>query len=204
MGKFRASLLSIVFQLFLITAILADDRVRSVQKELQKRHLFHGDSTGEISPALTAAIRRYQEIKGFARTGVIDWETSASLGIADHTLATTTPSVVDNRGNFRGANGEALPGPLPARWGSDERSAQFEHTVADPNPLPAADTRGETGDTPRNKAAGKRRPAARSHAIRPRKETNPFLAAFNSIDHARKFLFGDADAKKKRRTGKGL
>src|SRR5213075_1563657 len=181
-----------------------DDQVRNVQKELRKRHLFHGDSTGEITPALTAAIWRYQEIKGFARTGVIDWEISASLGIAGHALAATTPFAIDNNGDVRGANGEALPGPFAARGASDERPAQFEHAVADPNPLPIAPAKAETGNTLRNKVAAKVRPAGRIHPIRPRKETNPFLDAFNTIDHARKFLFGDADAKKKRKTGKHL
>src|SRR4051812_27168814 len=103
MGNFLPSLLSIVFPLSLFTRIFADDQVRDVQKELRKRHLFHGDSTGEISPALTAAICRYQEIKGFARTGVIDWEISASLGIAGRALAATTPFVVDKKGDVRGA-----------------------------------------------------------------------------------------------------
>src|SRR3954471_20686815 len=146
MGKSRASQLSIVFQLFLIPSIFADDQVRNVQKELRKRHLFHGDSTGEITPALTAAVRRYQEIKGFPRTGVIDWETSASLGIAGYTLAATTPVVVDIKGDVRGANGESLPGPLPARRASDERLPDFEHALTDPNPLPIPHTKAETAD----------------------------------------------------------
>src|SRR3954471_2563374 len=204
MGKSRASQLSIVFQLFLIPSIFADDQVRNVQKELRKRHLFHGDSTGEITPALTAAVRRYQEIKGFPRTGVIDWETSASLGIAGYTLAATTPVVVDNKGDVRGANGESLPESLPARWAPYERSAQVDHVVADPNPLPIAHAKAETGNTLKNKVLPRRQPGGRIQPVRPRKETNPFLDAFNSIDHARKFLFGDIEAKKKRRTGKRL
>jgi len=204
MGKSSASPLGIVFQLFLTTAILADEEVRAVQTELRKRHLFHGDSTGEISPALTAAIRRYQEIKGFTRTGIIDWETSASLGIVGHAATASTPFVVDSKGDVRNANGEALPGPLPERWASEERVAAFARAVAEPNRLPIAHPEAETANPLKNKVAGKRRPAGRVQPIRPRKETNPFVAAFTSIDHARKFLFGDADAKKKRKTGKRL
>src|SRR3954447_20411907 len=65
MGKFLASLLSIVFQLFLIAPIFASDDVRKVQEELRKRHLFYGNPTGEITPSLTAAVARYQGIKVF-------------------------------------------------------------------------------------------------------------------------------------------
>jgi peptidoglycan hydrolase-like protein with peptidoglycan-binding domain len=201
MGKSRASLLSIVFQLFLITAIFADEEVRNVQKELRKRHLFHGDSTGEISPALTAAIRRYQQVKGFPPTGVIDWETSASLGVAGQSVAATTPSVVDNKGNVRGANGEALPELLPARRASDERAARFVDAVPEANPLPVALPGAGTQNAPRNKVVARHRPGRRIHPVQPRKETNPFVQA---IDHARKFLFGDVDAKKKHRTAKHL
>jgi peptidoglycan hydrolase-like protein with peptidoglycan-binding domain len=204
MGKSRASLLSIVFQLFLITAIFADEEVRSVQKELRKRHLFHGDSTGETSPALTAAIRRYQQIKGFVRTGVVDSETAGSLGIMGHPVPATTPFVVDNTGDLRGANGEVLRESLPARWASEELAAQFKYAAADSDPRPMAPAKAESGNTLRNKVAAKRRPAGRIYPVRARKETNPFLQAFSSIGHARKLLFRDVDAKKKRKTGKRL
>jgi hypothetical protein len=204
MGKSRASLLSIVFQLFLITAISADEEVRSVQKELRKRHLFHGDSTGEITPALTAAIRQYQTIKGFARTGLIDSETLASLGIAGPVLPATTPFVVDDQGDVRGANGEPLPELLPPRWVSGEPAAHFAHIVAEPNSVSNPLVRAESENTLKNKVAAKHRSPGRLRPVRPRKQTNPFLQALSSIDHARKFLFGDADPKKKRRVGKPL
>ena len=56
MGKVPTSLLSIVFHLYLIEAVFADEQVRKAQEELYKRHLFYGDITGEVSPALTIAI----------------------------------------------------------------------------------------------------------------------------------------------------
>src|SRR2546423_1412568 len=46
MGKLPTSLLSIVFQLYLISSVFADDQVRKIQEELRKRHLFYGDITG--------------------------------------------------------------------------------------------------------------------------------------------------------------
>jgi hypothetical protein len=204
MGKLRASLLGIVFQLFLTSLGFATDEVRNVQTELRKRHLFHGDSTGEITPALTAAIRHYQDIKGFAPTGVIDWETAASLGIAGLAYPATTPFVLDNKGNVRGANGEALQGLLPAVWVPDKRPAESDYAAVDPNPPATALIRAETTNTLRHGVATKRPPTGRLHPNRPRKETNPFLQAFGTIDHARRFLFGDSDSKKKRRTGKRL
>jgi peptidoglycan hydrolase-like protein with peptidoglycan-binding domain len=203
MGKSRASLLGTAFQLLLITAVFADEQVRNVQIELRKRHLFHGDSTGEITPALTAAIRHYQEIKGFRRTGIIDWETSASLGLSGYIVPVATPFVLDNLGAARGPNGESLPESSPGNLASDEHAAQFEHSIANPNPLPVALTR-EIQNMAKNQNPGKRQSSGRAHPIRTHKETNPFRQALSSLDHARKFLFGDSDAKKKPRTAKRL
>src|SRR4051812_12712520 len=110
MGKFAASLLSIIFQLLAVGSILADDEVRQVQEALRKRHLFYGNATGQTSPALSAAIARYQEKKGFSPTGLLDVETCASLGIARPVAhAGQTPFIVENDGTVRGANGESLP-----------------------------------------------------------------------------------------------
>jgi peptidoglycan hydrolase-like protein with peptidoglycan-binding domain len=203
MRKSRASLLGTAFQLFLISAILADDQVRDVQIELRKRHLFHGDSTGEITPALTAAVRRYQEIKGFRRTGIIDWETSASLGLSGYVVPVATPFVLDNHGEARGPNGEPLPESTSGSWLSDERAVQFAHSIAKPNLSPDA-LRRESHNTPKSQSPAKRQSAGRAHTIRAHKETNPFRQALSSIDRARKFLFGDSDAKKKHRIAKRL
>jgi peptidoglycan hydrolase-like protein with peptidoglycan-binding domain len=204
MGKSRASLLAIVFQLFLATTVFADEGVRAIQEQLRKRHLFHGDITGETTPALTAAIRRYQELKGFPRTGLIDSETASSLGVTGHAFPTVTPFVLDTQGGIRGANGEALPASLASHWSADEGSAQIEQEEANSDPLPVAATRTESENASRNKGAVKRSSPARTRLNRPRKDTNPFQGAWSTIDHAKKFLFGDVGAKKKRRPGKQL
>src|SRR5207248_8823259 len=122
MGKFPASLLSIAFQLYLIESILADEQVRRAQEELHKRHLFYGDNTGEITPALTVAIKVYQQKKGFARTGRLDAETLASLGLTrppEKSAPRDPPVVLADSGQLRDANGELLPAP-PIAYRSSE------------------------------------------------------------------------------------
>jgi peptidoglycan hydrolase-like protein with peptidoglycan-binding domain len=200
MGKFVASLLSIVFQLYVLSSILADDQVRQVQEALRKRHLYYGNPTGEMSPALSAAIAHYQEKKGFPRTGSIDAETSASLGITRPVpQATEAPVVVVDNGAVRGANGEPLPDAL--LWPPEQYRVRFGLASVDSEnvgPILAA-TNTELKPVPigRPKAAG---PRQRLRA-RPQKETNPFVLAYRSVDH---FLFGDKDQKKKRGSAKRL
>ena len=65
-----------------LPALLADEATRAMQEELRKRNLFHGDVDGRQTPALIAAIREYQERKGFAVTGVPDEDTLRSMGIS--------------------------------------------------------------------------------------------------------------------------
>jgi peptidoglycan hydrolase-like protein with peptidoglycan-binding domain len=204
MGRFVTSLLVIVFQIYFVQDILADEQVRKVQEELRKRHLFHNNITGETSPALTSALKRYQEIKGFPRTGVIDFSTSASLGIAGKAVPTTTPAVLDNNGNVRGANGEALPNSLPSFWASEERAMQIDPAIVDRNPVPAVSAKSDAENIPRSEITVKRKTRGRLQRIPARKETNPFLQAFSTMDHAMKSLFADPDSKKKRRSGKHL
>ena len=62
--------------------VFADPALRDVQEELRKRNLFHGDIDGRQTPALIAAIREYQQRKGFAVTGVADEDTLRSMGIS--------------------------------------------------------------------------------------------------------------------------
>jgi peptidoglycan hydrolase-like protein with peptidoglycan-binding domain len=57
----------------------ADEMTRQVQEELRKRHLYFGDIDGRFTPEVAAALRRYQERKGFAPTGTPDDTTLRSL-----------------------------------------------------------------------------------------------------------------------------
>ena len=130
MGKCFTSLLILASALLWPDEVYADEQVRRVQEELRKRHLFYANPNGEKSPALTRALKRYQEKKGFIPTGVIDSVTLASLGIrAAAPIAATTPVVIGNRGQVHGANGETLPHYPPFLWPNEETSSKFDPAV---------------------------------------------------------------------------
>ncbi|HEV2803498.1 MAG TPA: peptidoglycan-binding domain-containing protein [Chthoniobacterales bacterium] len=202
MGKFRTSLLSIVFQLFLTAAIFAHDDVRKVQEELRKRHLFFGSINGQTTPALTAAISRYQAKKGFARTGLIDSQTLESLGLVRPVPRIDgTPFVVENNESARGPNGERVPLSPASDRIADERPIEVDRAmiahdqsalpVAAPAPKPIASTQ----------VSRKRSSAVRVRRVPARKETNPFAMAYRTIE---KFFASDSEPKKKRSAAKRL
>ena len=185
-------LLIIVFHLFSINQICADERVRLVQEQLRKRHLFYGDLTGEPSPALTAAITRYQQRKGFPGSGMIDSDTCRSLGISEPTQeAERTLFVVGKSGVARGPNGESLPSSPSIH----EQIAQGDPPLTDGDRIALA--RIGCVDERKGTLSSTGRSHGRTSRIQPRKETNPIMMAFHSIDHAIKFLRGDTPPKKK-------
>lgn len=150
MGKYLTSLLILASSLLLPDGILADEQVRRVQEELRKRHLFYANPNGEKSPALSIAVRRYQQKKGFPATGIIDPVTLASLGISSALpSAATTPAVVGTRGQIHGANGERLPSHPPLLW-PNELVGKFDPAIRDHDylELALADFR-PTGSRPR-------------------------------------------------------
>jgi|ERR1051326_6524832 peptidoglycan hydrolase-like protein with peptidoglycan-binding domain len=200
MGKLLASLLSIVVQLYLIEGVFADEQIRRVQEELRKRHLYYGNVTGEITPALTMSIAHYQEKKGFARTGRLDYETCASLGILKiGPQPGPTPFVVTATGEFRGTNGEALPTSVSLPTGTDDRGPPFNSAVInrDRVTLSLAETGSRRAQASR--VPPKRTATAHLRRVKPRKETNPFVLTFRTVDHAVKRLFGDGKKKQKPR-----
>jgi len=270
MRKYLTSLLILASSLLLPDEIFADEQVRRVQEELRKRHLFYANANGEPSRALTAAVKRYQEKKGFVPTGVIDPETLASLGIARFgPWVASTPFAIGKRGEARGANGEALPAESPFPWLEDEGRSQFDpammaavridletanhdrsgslrdratkrhrgllsevktgqafqialeledkrispnrdtpsgqrlrlHLINDLNSeLGAID-----GEGAEEMRARSKRPSSRpTRRVRSRKETNPFVLTYRSVDRAIRNLFGDTQTKKKRSTSKRL
>ena len=200
MGKFAIALLSIVFQLYLTGAISADDQVRRVQEELRKRHLFYGDTTGEISPALTAAISRYQGQKGFPRTGRLDSETCWSLGIVK---APVTPSsslgYVVADGDVRNANGEALPNLLVSDRPSDRPAAQPASPTSETEQSAALPSAGDHATASIKKPPiSKSHPRAHLRRAPPPKESNLCVLAFRSVDHAMRAIVNDPQPKAKR------
>jgi peptidoglycan hydrolase-like protein with peptidoglycan-binding domain len=204
MGRFPTCLLVLGFQISLISGVFADDQVRRVQEELRKRHLFYGEITGEISPTLTAAVGRYQQRKGFHRTGFIDLDTCISLGISQRPLDLTTAFVTDNHGDVRGANGESLDRSSPSRWPIDERGAQFERALLANGDVALASAGSDVERTLQDEIEVKRRSAGHPRRSAAPKENNPIVLVYQSFDHAVKFLFGESDDKKKRRIAKRL
>lgn len=270
MGKYLTSLLILTASLLLPDEIFADEKVRRVQEELRKRHLFYADANGESGAALTIALKRYQEKKGFSPTGVIDSVTLASLGIPTAgPFAATTPVVVGKRGQVNGANGERLPNDPPVLWPSEKRVGKFDPAVIDrdyidlaladfdreglqrrrtsdkrihltspeyerdtpfeaafnptsqgirhatANPVwdnlvlqPAAEVSGEFaidgGRASQVAVRPDRQSSRRTRRVRPRKETNPFVLTYQSVDRAIRSLFGDTQTKKKRPVARRL
>lgn len=270
MGTYLTSLLILTTSLLLSDEIFADEQVRRVQEELRKRHLFYADANGEKSAALSLALKRYQEKKGFSATGVIDSVTLASLGIPiAPPVAATTPVVVGKRGQVTGANGERLPNDPPILWASEERVSKFDPAVIDQdymdlaladfdreglqrrrtpgkrirltsleserdtpadapfdptserirhvtaNPVwdtlvmqPAAEVSGEFaidgGRASQVAVRADRQSPRRTRRVRPRKEKNPFVLTYQSVDRALRSLFCDTQTKKKRSTAKRL
>lgn len=68
--------------MFAATTLRADEQIREIQEQLRKRHLFYHDIDGRYTSDVANALKRYQEHKGFAPTGIPDDETLKSLGIA--------------------------------------------------------------------------------------------------------------------------
>ncbi|HZE13709.1 MAG TPA: peptidoglycan-binding domain-containing protein [Chthoniobacterales bacterium] len=200
MGKLPTSLLSVVFQLCLIDTILADEQVRRVQEEFRKRHLFYGDTSGEISPALISAISRYQQQKGFRRTGRLDSEIFLSLGVlkAPPTPPSSTPYCVV-AGDVRDANGEPLPNFMVAYRSSDQPETEPASATNEAQRIAALTS---AGDDAAVSIKSKFRLNSRSHARSRRaplhKETNPFVLAFHTVDHALKLIVSDTQPKTKR------
>jgi peptidoglycan hydrolase-like protein with peptidoglycan-binding domain len=199
MGRLPTSLLIIVFQLFVISCIRADEQVRELQEQLQKRHLFFGNTNGEFSPALTTALSRYQSKKGFPVTGRLDSDTCASLGIAHLAppQVAPTPFVVAKTGEVRGLNGELLPSwtPLfaaaPDSPGIDPPLAGYNGTIAVLAAKPEEKIQSPGEGTKHQVRSARRRPT-------PRREANPLVLAYQTVNHALKLVFGDAQPTKKR------
>lgn len=199
MGKFRTSLLSIVFQLLLTAAIFANEGVRKVQEELRKRHLFFGNIDGKITPALTAAVAGYQAKKGFTRTGLIDSEVSASLGIVEPAPRIAgMPFVVDNSDIVRGPNGEQLPFSAASGAIAAERPVESERTMSEQDHIAPALPGTGPKSVSSTEISTRRSSASRVRRSQARKETNPLVLAYQTVDRALKFLAGESDPKKKR------
>jgi putative peptidoglycan binding protein len=199
------SLLIIVSLLLSVGRLYSDDRIRQAQEELRKRHLFFGETTGQPSPALTAALGHYQKKKGFPCTGRLDPETSASLGVVKVVTAPAeTPFVVADSGDLHGANGEVLPSFLVLSPPGTKRATQLSLAATDRQQIALSLVPHDTALVVQEQRASNERSRGRHYRSQPRKETNPLVLAFNSMTRAVKLLVGDAPSSKKRATTKRL
>jgi hypothetical protein len=201
MGAFPTSLLSVVFQLYLIETIFADEQVRKAQEELRKRHLFYGDTTGEISPELTVALSVYQKKKGFPRTGRLDSATLASLGLMKAPVESPQvelPFVFAESGELRGPNGEALADSPITVHSKDGALTKFTGAAADAEEVALTTAGNDVASLIKERRVSNPRFRLRPERSQPPKATNPFVRALNSVDHAIKLLAGEPQPKKKR------
>ncbi len=75
-----------------VSVARADEITRQVQEELRKRNLYFGDVDGRRTEQVAAALRRYQQRKGFAATGEADETTLRSLTLLPPTPRVATPA----------------------------------------------------------------------------------------------------------------
>lgn len=74
----------------LLQSALADDGLREAQGALKAQGYYYGELSGEINPATTAAIRRFQIRSGLQVTGELNSETTATLHLAKAVAAAPT------------------------------------------------------------------------------------------------------------------
>jgi len=76
----RRVLLAVAVALATVRLVSADDNVRTVQTKLRDGGFYIGEIDGAYSAELTAALSRYQIVKGLPITGQLDPETAKALG----------------------------------------------------------------------------------------------------------------------------
>lgn len=120
------------------------------------------------------------------------------MGIPDINLRVApTPFVVVQTGDVRGMNGELLPNSMPLFAWTDAVSR------VDAQPIDNSSSAAALAKKPEKdfQSAGKSvKPQARTSGRRakPHRETNPFVLAYQTVDHALKAMFSDTQANKKR------
>lgn len=119
--------------LFFANHLVADDRIRQVQEELRKRHLYFGDIDGRDNVELQSAVRRYQERKGFNATGEVDQDTAASLGVAVNVAIAAVGAVLPDEPVLKGDFARDLPP-------QERRALESEGDTANSSPAPPAES----------------------------------------------------------------
>jgi len=132
----RRALLAFAVALAIVRLVSADDNVRAVQEKLQEEGFYIGEIDGAYSTELTAALSRYQIVKGLPITGQLDPETAKALG--------AQPAVTSS--NDQARISETWQGLRKSEWAA---LARLNARRATPAPAPDAKPN-ETND---NKAA---------------------------------------------------
>jgi hypothetical protein len=114
----------------IVSIARADEQTRQVQEELRKRHLFFRDIDGRTSLDYALALKRYQQRKGFAQTGVADEMTLYSLGIGEPVSpaegATELPDVPVLKSDAALPETKPLPPPVPTKAANAGEVAKAE------------------------------------------------------------------------------
>jgi peptidoglycan hydrolase-like protein with peptidoglycan-binding domain len=105
----------------------ADEATRRAQEELRHRNLYFGDIDGQPSASFRAAVKRYQERKGFAETGQIDAETAKSLNLP---IAEGAPAV----SSTPWPDVPVLKSDVARTLSGSAQAALQERAVKDPSP----------------------------------------------------------------------
>ncbi len=131
--KSRVALFVASMGLGLVASVSADDNVRAVQEKLQEEGFYIGEIDGAYSAGLTAALSRYQIVKGLPITGQLDPETAKALG--------AQPAVTTS--NDQARISETWHGLRKSEWAALARI--HARRRATPAPAPGA-TPNETND----------------------------------------------------------
>ncbi len=145
-GRWWLALLpGILLASFCLPVARGDELTRQVQEELRRRNLYFGDVDGRYTTQIAAALRRYQQRKGFAATGEVDETTLRSLSLLAPVAAGATPAAtVAAAASAAAANTTTMLPPVP--WPdlpvlhSDQGRVQ---------PLPEGDAEPITDPTPK-------------------------------------------------------
>jgi peptidoglycan hydrolase-like protein with peptidoglycan-binding domain len=110
--------------------VRADEETRQVQEELRKRQLFFRDIDGQPSMEYAAALKRYQQRKGFAQTGVADEVTLYSLGIGEPAPPAQGPAILPDipvlKSDLALPDVRPRPAPVPTKEQNAGATAKAE------------------------------------------------------------------------------
>ncbi len=119
----------------------ADEVTRQVQEELRRRNLYFGDVDGRRTEQVAAALRRYQQRKGFTPTGETDEVTLRSLTLLPPAprIAALTATPTASASQFSIAAATTWPDATILRSDEARRSPTPPDTQpidTDPTPTP--------------------------------------------------------------------